>query len=186
MAEFNGIALLTTIILTTMVLVVAFTDLRERRIPNLIVFPAALIGVGLNAYQGGQGLWFSGKGIVIGFALLFVPYLLQAMGAGDVKFLAAIGAFVGGVEVIRVLLLALLAYPLLAMVFLIQQRKVLLTLKRFARLTSQLFGVFIPPLRLYAAQLQAGDNPHIASARTPFGLSIAIGTLVAVFTNLLR
>src|SRR5205823_3661024 len=117
---------------------------------------------------------------------LFIPYLFHAMGAGDVKFLAAIGAFVGGIEVVRVLLLALLVYPPLALVFLIQQRKVTLTMKRFARLTSKLFGVFIPPLRLYAAQLEASDNPDIASARTPFGLSISIGALLALYTNLLR
>lgn len=186
MAEFNGIALLATILLTVVVLALAFTDLRERRIPNVIVFPAALIGLFLNALKGWQGLWFGCKGLAFGFVLLFIPYLFRAMGAGDVKFLAAIGAFVGGVEVLRVLLLALLAYPPLALIFLIRQQKVRLTLKRFARLTSKLFGIFIPPLRIYAAQLEANDDPNIASARTPFGLSISIGTLLALYSNLLR
>ncbi len=186
MTEFSGIALLVLIVLTIVVITLAYTDLRERRIPNLIVFPAALIGLGLNACWGWAGLWFGIKGLVVGFALLFIPYLFQAMGAGDVKFLAAVGAFLGGVEVIRVLLLALLAYPPLALVFLIQQQKVKLTLKRFARLTGKIFGIFIPPLRLYATQLEVSDDPNIASARTPFGLSISIGTLLALYTNLLR
>lgn len=186
MTEFAGIALLATIILTVVVLAVAFTDLGERRIPNVIVFPAALIGLALNASRGWQGLWFGGKGLAIGFALLFIPHLFRAMGAGDVKFLAAVGAFVGSVDVFRVWLLALLVYPLLAFVFLVQQKKVRLTLRRFAKLTCKLFSVFIPALRFYAVQLEANDDPNIPSARTPFGLSISIGTLLALYTNLLR
>jgi prepilin peptidase CpaA len=186
MAEFTGITLLAAIALTGVVIAVAFFDLRERRIPNLIVFPAAILGLMLNASRGWQGLWFGCKGLAFGFALLFIPHLFRVMGAGDVKFLAAIGAFVGDVEVVRVLLLALLAYPLLATFFLIRQQKVTLTLKRFARLTSKLFGVFIPPLKFYAAQLEARDDPDVASATSPFGLAISVGTLLALYTNFLR
>jgi prepilin peptidase CpaA len=186
MADFAGIPLLAVIALTVGVIAVAWFDVRERRIPNAIVFPAALGGLALNAARGWEGLWFGGQGLALGFALLFVPYLLRTMSAGDVKFLAAIGAFVGSSGIVRVLLLTLLAYPLLALGFTIQQRKVQLTLKRFVRLTSRLFGVFIPPLRLYAAQLAASDDPAIASAMTPFGLAISIGTLLALYTNFLR
>lgn len=186
MANLHGIALFAAVALTLVVVAVAWFDLRERRIPNAIVFPAALVGLGLNAVRGWDGLWFGGKGLLIGLALLFVPHLLGAMGAGDVKFLAAVGAFVGGTGVVRVLLLALLAYPLLALGFLVQQGKFTLTLIRFARLTSKLFGVFIPPLKLYGAQLEARDDPKIASATTPFGLAIMIGTLLALYTNFLR
>ncbi|MFK4998209.1 prepilin peptidase [Bacillus sp. N9] len=38
---------------------------------------------------------FSGKGFLVGFALLLIPYLLGGMGAGDVKLMAAIGALMG-------------------------------------------------------------------------------------------
>ncbi len=186
MADFHGIAVLTASALTVVVILAAWFDLRERRIPNVIVFPAALMGLSLNAVRGWDGLWFGGKGLLIGFGLLFTLYLLRAMGAGDVKFLAAIGAFVGGTGIVRVLLLALLAYPVLAIGFLIQQRKFALTMKRFAKLTSKLFGVFIPALRLYAAQLEASDDPAIASATSPFGLAISIGTLLALYTDFLR
>ena len=186
MADFSGIPVIAASALTVIVVLAAWFDLRERRIPNALVFPAALAGIGLNAARGWDGLWFSGKGLLIGFGLLFIPYLLRVMGAGDVKYLAAIGAFVGGTGVVRVLLLALLAYPILALGFLIQQRKFALTMKRFARLTSQIFGVFIPALRLYAAQLEANDNPAIASATSPFGLALSIGALLALYTNFLR
>ncbi len=186
MADFSGIAVLVVSALTVMVILAAWFDLRERRIPNALVFPAALIGLGLNATRGWDGLWFAGQGLLIGLGLLLIPYLLQVMGAGDAKFLAAIGAFVGGTGVVRVLVLALLVYPVLAFGFLLQQRKFALTMKRFARLISKLFGVFIPALRLYATQLEASDDPAIASATSPFGLAISIGTLLALSTNFLR
>lgn len=186
MADFPGTAVLAASALTVVVIVAAWFDWRERRIPNALVFPAALMGLSLNAARGWDGLWFGGKGLLIGFALLLIPYLLHAMGAGDVKFLAAIGAFVGGTGVVRVLLLALLVYPVLAVGFLIQQRKFALTMKRFAQLTSKLFGVFIPAFKLYAMQLEARDDPEIASATSPFGLAISLGTLLALFTDFLR
>lgn len=186
MAGFSGTTVLLASVLTIVVLLVAWFDLRERRIPNVLVLPAAVTGISLHAVQGWDGLWFGSKGFFIGFVLLFFPYLIGAMGAGDVKFLAAIGAFVGSAGVVRVLLLALLVYPFLALVFLIQQRKLLLTLKRFAQLTCKIFGVLIPPLRLYAAQLEATDDPEITSATSPFGLALSAGTLLALFTNFLR
>src|SRR5436309_3229359 len=111
MIEAHWIERASAAILTALVLAVSIFDLRERRIPNFLVLPAACIGLGLNLYGGWDGLLFSAQGLAVGLTLLFVPYLLGAMGAGDVKFLAAIGAFVGAVGVARVLLLSLLCYP---------------------------------------------------------------------------
>lgn len=186
MAEFNEIASVVDPALTIIVISAVWFDLRERRIPNLLVFPAAFTGLSLNAVRGWNGLWFSGKGLFVGLALLFIPYLLRVMGAGDVKLLAAIGSFVGTADVIRVLLLSLLAYPVLALGFLIHQRKLKLTLVRFGRLLLRLLGIFISPLKLYAERLEAMDNPEIASATSPFGVAISIGTLLAIYTQLLK
>lgn len=164
----------------------AWFDLRERRIPNLLVFPAAIFGLSLHATRGWNELWFSGKGLLVGLALLFIPYLLRVMGAGDVKLLAAIGSFVGTTEVIRVLVLTLLAYPVLALGFLLHQRKLKITLVRFGQLMIRLSSIFIPPLKLYSIQLDAIDNPQITSATSPFGVAISIGTLLAIYTHILK
>lgn len=186
MTDFIGTAVLARSVLVGFIVFVAWFDVRERRIPNALVFPAAIIGISLNSMRGWSGFWFSGKGMLVGFALLFIPYLLHKMGAGDVKFLAAIGTFVGAAGVVRVLLLSLMAYPVLALFFVIQQQKFLLTLQRFLRLTCKLFGALIPPLRLYADQLAASDNPEITSATSPFGLAVSVGTLLALYTNFLQ
>ncbi|MFP3361714.1 A24 family peptidase, partial [Planococcus sp. SIMBA_143] len=72
-----------------MVLLISFiTDVRNRRILNSVTFPA--MGIGLLYYTmtlGLEGFLFSGAGLLVGFALLLIPYLLGGMGAGDVKLL---------------------------------------------------------------------------------------------------
>lgn len=72
------------------------TDLRFARIPNWLTFPAmgfALIG---HVWSGGmsEGL-FSLAGLGAGLGLFLLIYLSGSIGAGDVKLMAAIGAFVG-------------------------------------------------------------------------------------------
>ncbi len=186
MAEAPRIELVSTAALTVLVVAVSFFDLRERRIPNFLVLPAAALGLALNLYRGWEGLGFSAQGLATGFLLLFIPYLLGAMGAGDVKFLAAIGAFVGAVNVVRVLLVTVLCYPLLAVVIVIKEGKLKITLLRFGRVLLNFLGFFLPGLKLYAMRLAARDDPQIASATTPFGVSVALGTLIALYTNFLR
>ena len=173
-------------LLTLFISLIAIYDLRERRIPNALVFPAALIGLFLNAWLGWNGLWFGLQGLVAGFALLLIPYLFRVMGAGDVKFLAAIGAFIGAFGSVRSLLFALLIYPLLALFFVLQQGKLMLTLRRFGLVLSRVAGLVIPSFRLYAMRLETINDETIPSATTPFALSLSAGTLVAIYTNWLR
>ncbi len=175
------------VLLTAFVIAVSIFDIRERRIPNLLVFPAALIGLALNLFSHGwAGLGFGLRGLAAGFALLFIPYLVGGMKAGDVKFLAAIGAFTGATDVVRALLATLLCYPLLAAVAVIRERKITLTWLRFRRVLFNFLGFFAPGLKLYAIRLDGQDDKSVSSATTPFGVAIAAGTLVAIFTNFLR
>jgi prepilin peptidase CpaA len=176
-----------SVLLTAFVLAVSIFDFRERRIPNFLVFPAALAGLGLNAYLAGMGgLGMGMVGLLVGFFLLILPYAVGGMKAGDVKFLAAIGAFVGAADVVRVLLSALLCYPALAAVVVIREKKLGLTWLRFRRVLFNFLGVFAPGLKLYALRLDGLDDPSIPSAATPFGVSIAAGVLIAVYSNFLR
>ena len=173
-------------LLTAFVVAVSIFDIRERRIPNLLVFPAALIGLTLNLLlRGWEGLGFGLKGLAAGFALLFIPYLVGGMKAGDVKFLAAIGAFTGAIDVVRALLATLLCYPLFATVAVIRERKLKLTWLRFRRVLLNFLGVFVPGLKLYALRLEGQDDKSLPSVTTPFGVAVAAGTLIAVYTNFL-
>src|SRR5215210_7805328 len=85
------------------VVVVAFTallfDVRTRRIPNWLTFGAAAAGVVYATFVAGpSGAGTAAAGWLAGVALFFPVFALGGMGAGDVKLLGALGAWLGPVE----------------------------------------------------------------------------------------
>ncbi len=83
--------------LIALLICAAAYDIRYRRIPNWLSVSGVAAGVALNAALGGLagGAVFALKGMALGFGFYFVLYVLHAMGAGDVKLMAAVGALVG-------------------------------------------------------------------------------------------
>ncbi len=72
------------------------TDLRTRKIPNVLTFGGAVAALVTHGVTNGfAGIGFSAAGWAVGLALFFPLFLLRGMGAGDVKLLAALGAWVG-------------------------------------------------------------------------------------------
>jgi prepilin peptidase CpaA len=77
------------------------TDLRSRRIPNVLTFGASVVAVLFGAVSGGlTGLGWSLAGWAVGCALFLPWFLLGGMGAGDVKLMAALGSWAGPSTVI--------------------------------------------------------------------------------------
>ena len=71
-------------------------DLRTRRIPNWLVLSGLVAGFGLNGFLYGlAGLGTAAIGMATGFGIYLILHLLRAMGAGDVKFMAAVGSLTG-------------------------------------------------------------------------------------------
>ncbi|HEX9143437.1 MAG TPA: A24 family peptidase, partial [Candidatus Binatia bacterium] len=86
-------------------------DVRTRRIPNRLVFPGAVIGLALNTIlppgtgffaepSGAVGFLASLGGAGIGVAILLPMYAFGALGAGDVKLMAMVGAFLGPEQIL--------------------------------------------------------------------------------------
>jgi len=74
----------------------AWGDARTRRIPNYLTLATALAGLGFQfGAHGWSGLGQGFLGLGVGFALLIGFFLKGGMGAGDVKALAALGAWLG-------------------------------------------------------------------------------------------
>lgn len=72
------------------------TDLRTRRIPNVLTFGAAAGALGFHlANDGVSGLGWSAAGWLVGAAFFFPLFALRGLGAGDVKLVAALGAWLG-------------------------------------------------------------------------------------------
>ena len=87
---------LPVVILIVVLLMAVVTDLHSSRIPNWLTFSAMGFALAGHAWLNGvDGLLFSLAGLGTGLGLFFFFYLAGGIGAGDVKLLAAIGAFVG-------------------------------------------------------------------------------------------
>lgn len=91
-----NVPLWVTIPVVLFILLAAREDLRTRRIPNLVTGPAFLLGLAVHLAMGGPGglLAALAAGALAG-ALLLPGWLMKFMGAGDVKLMAAIGAWLG-------------------------------------------------------------------------------------------
>lgn len=75
------------------------TDLRYHRIPNWLSVSG--LSAGLIWHMGGNGLrgvYHSLSGAGLGFGIMLLLYVFKAVGAGDVKLFAAIGA-IGGPDI---------------------------------------------------------------------------------------
>lgn len=96
-------------------LYVAQGDLREYRISNRSVLITLIGGMVWNiGFYWGSGLWFSALGILAGFALLLPFYAMGGMTAGDVKWLAALGAWYGPKGVLGLFIVSGIALGLLS------------------------------------------------------------------------
>jgi prepilin peptidase CpaA len=90
----NGTASLIQI--TVFCALASFFDVRYGRIPNKLNGAGLISGATVGYACGGpRGLAASIAGALIGIAILFLPFTLRMVGAGDVKFLSAAGAVVG-------------------------------------------------------------------------------------------
>jgi prepilin peptidase CpaA len=98
-------------------LLACVTDLRTRRIPNVLTLGAAVAALAYHAAAaGGAGLLTALVGWGLGL-LVFLPlFALRGIGGGDVKLLAALGAWLGASMVLWVAAFAALAGGLFALV----------------------------------------------------------------------
>ena len=96
-------------------LIACVTDLRSARIPNVLTLGAALAGLGAHiALEGASGALTSGGGWLTGL-IVFLPFFaLGGMGGGDVKLLAALGAWLGAYDTLYLALYSGVAGGVLA------------------------------------------------------------------------
>lgn len=95
------------IVLIAMAAMAAIWDGKQRRIPNRLVAMMIAGGFSLNALASGwEGVLRSGLGMLVGAGLLVIFHILGGIEAGDVKLLAAIGAFVGRLNVVVIFIIA--------------------------------------------------------------------------------
>jgi len=166
----------TAILLVGLVAVACFFDIRERRIPNLLTFPAMAVGLCANAILGGTGgLLKSGLGLAAGFLILLLPFALNWVKGGDVKFAAAIGAVKGWPFVGWALLFGALWGGFLACFLLLRRR-------RLKEATKKAMGFMIAALLLKETKFVADPR----GGYLPYGVALALGAITSLIFELWR
>src|SRR6266568_313162 len=158
-------SLVINLVLVAVLAVAVMTDLRSRRIPNLLTFPALGLGILLNsAFLGLDGLKTSGEAALLALAILLPLYMFKGLGAGDVKLMAAIGALKGPEFFIYTFAWAAIFGGGMAMLGLLRSRRVGLA---FSHLVY--FRFFPRP-----------DGTFISAGRLPYAPAIALGALLVL------
>jgi prepilin peptidase CpaA len=149
----------------------AVTDVRSARIPNRLTYTAVLVALALRTILlGVAGLKSGAFGMLVAGGLFLFLFVLGAMGGGDMKLMAAVGAWVGSDEVMTLILAAALAGGVLAIGRIIFRNVLGETLKNTIRL---IFFRFTSGLQPHPElNVQAPE-----SQRVPFGVAIAVGAL---------
>lgn len=174
------------LVLAVFLLPAVVSDIRKHHIPNRVTLTGALVGLLINSLfpvfasplqevPGMLGWQESVAGWLLGLALFLPLYLMRTMGAGDVKLLAMVGAFVGPVEILGVALATMLIGGVLAVVVVICQGM----LSRF--IANLRLAAWTAVARVAAGQMPDGRDLPESVGKLPYGVAIGAGTIAYLY-----
>jgi prepilin peptidase CpaA len=158
-------------------LAAAACDLNTRRIPNALTLGAAVVAIAMHGVMNGwPGLLLAASGWAVGLALFFPVFLLGGMGAGDVKLLAAIGAWLGPVGAAWTALYGAFAGGLMALIVALAHGYTRTALRNVWALLQ--FWQFSGVRPVEGLTLSSSAGP-----RLPYALPLAAGVVVTLWMH---
>lgn len=172
-----SLAYLTSIVpLLALLVIAAVMDWRSRRIPNWLNLMMALAGlassiVGVSPVSG----WMSLIGLVLGFIIMVGPFAIGAVGGGDVKILAAAGAWLGPIGI-------LIAFACAQIISLICTIFITIRNRRLTELVSNSTSMLVNIAAIRHVGIdhvtEGGKQLKSVGRRLPYAVSLALGVLV--------
>jgi prepilin peptidase CpaA len=149
----------------------AVQDVRGGRIPNWLTYGGLLAALSARFFVLGWPELKSGLvGVLAGGGIFYLLFLVGGMGGGDVKLMAAVGAWAGAAQAVVVLIVVAITGGIMAVGLMIWRR--------------QVRSVLLNTAELIRHHLTSGFQPHPVLnirepgvLRVPYGLAIAMGTL---------
>ncbi len=176
----NPVALATFVVAIATAMVASVFDCRRFCVPNMITVPLCAIGLALHTFAG-EGFVYSVAGMAVGLGVLLPIFLTGGMGGGDVKLLAAVGAWIGPINTVYVFCVAGLIAGAYSVVVLVIQG-------RAQQIPAILHVTFLQLVTLgrHLARSESvssmAERPDRRRYVMPFAVMIAIG-VIAVAAN---
>jgi prepilin peptidase CpaA len=150
-------------------------DVRTRRIPNALTFSAAAAGLLYHAATSGvAGVQLAAAGWLLGLLLLLPYFALGGMGGGDVKLVAALGAWLGPWETFWLAMYAGIAGGVLGLIVALTHGYVR---RAFANVRSMIGYWTVVGLKpVPGMTLESSTAPRLA-----YAIPILAGTMVALW-----
>jgi prepilin peptidase CpaA len=160
-------------LVSVVLIVAAVIDGRQLKVPNWITFPMIVSGWAYSGlFYGWAGFGWSLAGTAVGLGLLLPAYAIGGMGAGDVKLLAGVGAWVWGLTTLYAFCVSAVFGGIIAVAMVV--------LRHGWRRHSHMFlGILTEILVLRdpeALSAIAADRKS-SMMLLPYGIPIAIGTI---------
>ena len=157
----------------------AVIDGMKLKVPNWITFPLVISGwlfsaifCGLTGLGFWSGLGCSLLGTAVGLGLLLPAYAIGGMGAGDVKLLAGVGAWIGVSQTFWAFVVSVLIGGMIAIGMVLYQRKWDHHRRQFWSIFTEILIIRNPDeLSDLAAKRKS------SMLLLPYGIPIAIGTI---------
>lgn len=159
--------------LSIVLVVAAVIDGWKLKVPNWLTFPLIFAGWAYSASVGGwSGFGDSVIGTVVGLGLLLPAYAVGGMGAGDVKLLAGVGAWVGATVTFYAFCVSAVVGGIIAVAMVLYRRS---WQHHFVNLLVILeeFRTIRQPTQL--AALAAQRKPSMLLL--PYGIPLAMGSI---------
>lgn len=168
---------LAIVTLTAFVAAVALLDLTTRRIPNRLTVPAVMLAFAIHYLSAGAaGALHSAEGLAIGLAAFLPMFLAGGTGAGDVKAMATVGAFLGPAGAFYAVLWTMVA-GLVGALFVLVAADGAGGIRELIR--RWVFRAYVLASTGRLAYLSRTED-DAAARRFPYGLAIASGTIVSL------
>jgi len=160
-------------LVTVTLVVAAVIDGWKLKVPNWLTLPMIVAGWAFNLYVGGwAGLGWSLLGTAVGLGLLLPAYAIGGMGAGDVKLLAGVGAWVQAEATFYGFCWSAVIGGVIAVAMVLLQRGWQKHKNQFLVIFNEILTVGSPSeLSTMAAQRKS------SMLLLPYGIPLAIGTI---------
>jgi len=154
-------------------IIAAYIDGKQLRVPNWITFPMVLSGLAYNAWGAGwEGLGIALAGMAVGLLCLLPLYSVGGMGAGDVKLMAGMGAWLGASITFSAFCVSAVVGAIMAVWMVWRRKSFVHHYANFLTIVSE-FATIKDPRQL--SQIAAERKPRMLLL--PYGIPICIGSI---------